>query len=92
VYSGKIDSVPIYSGDFTCLVDKSKVSSVEIKYNIPEYLCAPVTSGEAVGKIEYYIGGALIGESDLYIKENIEKLTLIDIFCMIISRAICGKF
>ena len=92
VYSAKCDSVPLYSGKFSCLVDKSKLSSVELKYDIPEYVLAPVTAGEVVGCIEYYLDGELIGKSDLFIKEDICKLSVFDIFVMIISRAISGKF
>lgn len=92
VYSSKLESVPLYSESFSCLIDRSKISSVEIKYDIPEYVCAPITAGQVVGGIEYYLDGELIGKSNLYIKDDIPKLSALDIFFMIISRAISGKF
>ena len=91
VYSAKVESVPLYSRDFSCLVDRSRISSVEIKYDIPEHLTAPLTAGEVVGAMEYYLDGELIGRSDLFIKEEVGRLGIFDIFIMIISRAVAGK-
>ena len=65
VYSAKTKSVPLYCGEFTCLVDKGKLSSVEIKYDIPKYITAPIGAGEVVGGMEYYLDGELIGKIDM---------------------------
>ena len=91
VYSAKIKSVPLYCSEFTCLIDKGKLSSVEIKYNIPKYVTAPISAGEVVGSLEYYLDGELIGKSDMFINEDIKQLSIFDIFVMIISRAVLGK-
>lgn len=91
IFSARVQAVPLYSSEFTCLVDKSKISSVEIKYNIPDHLVAPVEAGDAVGEIEYCLDGECIGKSDLFIKDAVERLSVFDIFIMIISRAISGK-
>lgn len=91
IYSAKVKSAPLYSAEFCCLVDKGRFSSVEIKYDIPKYVTAPITAGEVVGSMEYYLDGELIGRSDLFIKDDIERLGVLDIFIMIISRAVFGK-
>ena len=91
VYSGKRDSLPIYSREFSCLVDKAKRSSVEIKYDIPEYISAPIVENQTVGSMEYYLDGEMIGKSELFVKEGVERLSTLDHFIMIISRIILGK-
>ena len=91
IYSSKCESVPIYSAKFSCLVDKSKYSSLDLKYDIPDHLNAPLGSGEVVGSIEYYLDGELIGRSDLYVKEDVETLSVKDLFLMIIFKAVLGK-
>ena len=91
IYSAMVKSAPLYSGEFCCLVDKGRFSSVEIKYDIPKFVKAPITAGEVVGSMEYYLDGELIGRSDLFIKDDIGRLGVLDIFIMIISRAVLGK-
>ena len=41
--------------------------------------------------MEYFLDGELIGKSDMYIKEDIDRLSIFDIFVIIISRAVLGK-
>ena len=62
------------------------MKKVELFYEIPEYIKAPVTKDEPLGKIVYKIGEEKIGESEVFIKENLEKITLSDIFL-----ALCRK-
>jgi D-alanyl-D-alanine carboxypeptidase (penicillin-binding protein 5/6) len=91
VYSGKRESADIYSREFITLVDKSKHSLVEIKYDIPEYISAPVCENEVVGEIKFYLENEEIGKAELFIKEGVEKMSILDAFLMIIFKIISGK-
>ena len=90
VHFGKSASVPLYKEAFKKVVRKSDLKSVEAIYEIPEALRAPIKKGDSVGKVTYKIGDSVIGESDLYIDENIEKLGFFDIFLSLIRRIIVG--
>ncbi len=90
VRKGRIDSTALYSAPFSCVVDKSKQSKIELIYEIPEFIVAPITSGETVGKIIYKIDGEQIGESEIYIKEKIEKIKFGDLLGRILKRIVCG--
>ena len=55
VKCGTKDYLSLYSTPFICVVEKSKISSVELFYNIPEVINAPINKGEVVGSIIYKI-------------------------------------
>jgi len=90
VRKGRIDSTALYSAPFSCVVDKSKQSKIELIYEIPEFIVAPINSGDTVGKIIYKIDGEQIGESEIYIKEKIEKIKFGDLLGRILKRIVCG--
>ena len=91
VKGGKKDSAILYSTGFSTIIDKSNVGKVEEIYEIPEYLAAPIESGDRVGKITYKIGDTLIGEAEIYVEESIEKTNLYDVAIRIIKKIIAGE-
>lgn len=91
ILKGIADKVELYSTAFSYVVDKSKLSSVELVYQIPEKLVAPVKKGEVVGSIIYRLDGQQIGSSDIYVDRTVEKIELIDIWGRILKRIFCGK-
>lgn len=90
VKKGSIDHTALYSSPFSCVVDKSKISKVELIYDIPEYISAPVENGAVVGKIVYKIDGEQIGSSDIFVKEDIEAIGFTEIYIRILKRMVCG--
>ena len=92
VLFGESDSIPIYSSEFSCVVDKSDLSKIELIYNIPEKITAPITEGQVVGELIYKIEDNQIGESKLYAKSEVKRLTYISVFGKILKRIVCGNF
>ncbi len=90
VLCGVKDSVALYSRPFSCVVDKSRLSEIELVYDIPESLIAPIADGDVVGSIIYKVNGEQIGKSDIYTSEFVEKITIWDVFGRIIKRIVCG--
>ncbi len=88
---GKLNEVDSYSEGFSMLMNKSNKNKVEIIYNIPESLQAPLVSGDKVGSIDYKIGDELIGSCDIFVKDNVEKLTFIDLFLKLLENILVGK-
>lgn len=90
ILGGIQDNVSLYSRPFCSVVNKSKLSSIELVYNIPENLNAPIAEGDVVGSIVYKIDGQQIGKSDIYANESVKKIKFGELFGRIIKRIACG--
>ena len=90
VYFGSSDFVELYSAPFSKIINKSDASRVELKYTIPESLEAPIKAGDSVGKIEYYIGDELLGESEIIVKTDISRLGFFDLLLQMMLRIVGG--
>lgn len=90
ITKGSIDNAQLYSSSFRTVIDKAKQGSVELEYDIPETLIAPIKAGDPVGNVIYKIDGEQIGSSKIYIKEDVEKIAFTDLFVRIIKRIVLG--
>ena len=90
VLSGVKDEIALYSRPFASVLEKSKISSVELVYDIPENLPAPIKEGDVVGSIIYKIDGEQFGKSDIYAIEGVKKINFMELFGRIIKRIACG--
>ena len=90
VLGGVNDISQLYSGEFSLVVEKEKLSKIEFIYDIPEKLSAPITKGSSLGQITYMLDGEQIGFSEIYSKEDIQKIAFTELFLRIIKRVICG--
>ena len=90
VLSGVSASAPAYSRGFTALVEKSKASAIELAYEIPESLVAPINKEQVIGKITFKLDGNKIGECDIYSNAQIEKINVFELFLRILTRIICA--
>ncbi len=90
VLSGKQDDIDLYVKEFTKLVARSDKGKVEKIYEIPDTLCAPLHEGMVVGRVDYKIGDEIIGSSDIYVSDGVEKITVIDLFCRLFLKIIRG--
>ena len=71
---GTARSAQLKKGEFCTLLEKSASAGVEIKYDIPQFITAPIEKGESLGEVKYYSGGVLIGKCDVFCDEKIEKI------------------
>ena len=74
------------------MVNKNQIKKVEKYYEIWEYLEAPLGKSEVVGKVRYMIEGKLLCEKDVYLNDDIAKLSIGDIFIGILRTSVSGKF
>ena len=86
VTKGKVDKLIAYSTKFETVIEKGKIKKINLVYDIPEYLSAPVVENEVIGKIIYEIDGVKIGESDIFVKCGSDKLSYFDIFIRLIKN------
>lgn len=90
VLGGITDEIALYSSPFSAVIDKTMQSKVELEYDIPEKIVAPIAAGECVGKIIYKIGGEQIGESDIYVKDEVKAIKFSELLGRILKRIVCG--
>ncbi len=90
LYQGRVQTVPLYSRSVSFIAKRSTVSSIQEFYEIPEYVTAPLSKGDAVGKIVYKLGEEILTESEIYVGEDAVEINLWDIFTKIIKRIIVG--
>ncbi len=83
---GEKNSVLLYSAPFSILINRADASDIEKVYTVPECIQAPVVSSSELGKVEYFLKGKKIGESSIYAKEDVEKITFLKLY----GRMICG--
>lgn len=80
--------IKLYEGKFVKLVNKTDIPKVEKIYTIPENLYAPINENEAVGKVEYMLAGEKIGETIVFAKENVKKISFLELWL----RVFCDIF
>ena len=62
------------SDDFSMLLEKAKVNTVEKKISLPKSVNAPIKQNEKVGEVEFFIDGASIGKADIVAKDDVKGL------------------
>ncbi len=90
VLKGKADEIDAYSGEFSKLLNKSDKNKIEKIYDIPENLTAPISAGQKIGTVKYKIGDETVGESDIFVKESIEKIGVFDLYIRILKGILAG--
>ena len=90
VIRGKDVSVPLYTEYFSTVIPKSQISRVELHYQIPESIDAPILSGATVGKVIYTVDGEQIGECAIYTGTNVEAINFGDVYRLILRRIFAG--
>lgn len=91
VYGSIKDSVPLYTEKFNKVVQKSDFAKIEIVYDIPEYITAPIKENDTVGSVSYKIGDDTIGESKIYVSENADRIDVFQVIIKILEKIISGK-
>lgn len=88
---GVKDSVAVYSNEFSKLVDKSDKKRIEMEFDIPDSLSAPLKKGDVVGSIVYKLDGETIGKTDIFVSEDVEKISIMGLFGRIIKAILSGN-
>ena len=86
VSGGTGENISAASADFSCVLDKSKIKSVEKQVEINDSLDAPITIGDEIGRVLFYLDGECIGSVPICSMNNIEKISLGKILWEIINK------
>lgn len=87
VLSGKQNSISISpSQDFSMSYERNNKKEIEIKYNLPNEIKAPVSQGDIVGQAEIIVDGKLIKTVDLVANDSIQKHSYGDAFLKVLNN------
>ena len=88
VNRGKQETVSTILEDNKIVLPKSDISRIKKVYKINEDLNAPIKKGDIIGKLELYVGEELLREVNVYAAHDVEKITILDIYLSILSKAV----
>ncbi len=88
VTGGREETVPLTVRDFSALLSKGEEKRVEVRYDLPERLAAPIAAGDTVGKAEYLVDGRLIGAAEIVAAESVPAVSFFDILCRLLYATI----
>ena len=77
--------------DFSATVEKSKLSKIEVRVDIPEKLAAPIAEGEKVGTVTYLEGGKEIGTADILAAHSVDKIKFSTLFPRMLAWFLMGE-
>lgn len=89
VTGGEADEVGISYPQFTAVLPKAAVISVEHTVTLPESVKAPVRAGEAVGKITYTCKGQPLGEVSITATETVAELGFFELWLRMLKGLLC---
>ncbi len=91
VKGGVEDSVSVKYSAASALLTKNKIGKVDETVNIPEFVKAPVKTGDKIGEIVYSVGGEIIARSDIVAVNDVLKTGYGDILGKIFKKLIMLK-
>ncbi len=84
----KESSVTCQNAKISFLVPKGKASKVVAETEIPESVNAPISKGDAVGKITFRLDGEIIGEQNITSTATASRITFAELFYIMLQRFI----
>ncbi len=93
VVGGTVNSCTLSLAPFSCVVKKGTASSVEVRYELPEQISAPLAQGQVVGRAIYQVGhnDYVLSEMDIMTKETVEKIAFGGLFVRMLQY-FAGKY
>ena len=86
VIGGEKIKAKIGYNDYLTLENKGNSSKIEKKAEIYDSLQAPIRKGDLAGKIYYYINGKEIGCTNVYVMEDVNKISFLGFYLKILTN------
>lgn len=88
VRGGRDDSCTLSCEDFATVVKKGNRERIVRSIELPEYITAPIKSGDEVGNVLYTLDGELIGKTTITATQDIERIGYSDLLARIFRRVL----
>ena len=76
----------IYSSSNNIMLQKGTESKITQEINIPDTLTAPISQGEKIGEINYYLDGNLLASVDVVSDRSIKKIGFVNMSTYLIKQ------
>ena len=76
---------------FSATVEKSKLSKIETRVDLPEKLAAPIAEGQKIGTVTYLENGREIGTADILAAHSVDKITFSTLFPKLLAWFLMGE-
>lgn len=86
VLGGTADETPLECGETSLVLAKGQAAKLTQEVTLPESVSAPITAGDALGRIDYRLDGKIIATVPITAAESVEKLGYTGILSRFIRR------
>ncbi len=86
VRAGNGERITAVSRDFSCVIDKSKIKTIEKQVELYGDLTAPIGIGDEIGKISFFLDGECIGVVPICTMNQIDKITMGKVLFCILNK------
>ena len=76
----------ISESDCGTLITKGNDFNIEQNIEIPNTISAPIKKGEIIGKLTYVLNGEKVGECNLAVNEDIDKICFIGMEKFVLNK------
>lgn len=76
----------IIKEDLPLSIPKGSIDKIDKKIFIDDVIEAPIEKGQALGKVEYYLQGQLLGQADIVSTLDVERIPPVSIFQWLLNR------
>jgi D-alanyl-D-alanine carboxypeptidase (penicillin-binding protein 5/6) len=78
VDGGVVERVPLMvAHDVKVLVKKGEEKKLQVEFNIPEQVPAPLKTGQVVGEVNIKLDGTLLGKAPVAAAKDVEQASLL---------------
>ena len=84
----KTDSVTCRTDGISILVPKGTASKVSVRVELPEYINAPISEGDAVGKLIFSLDGEQLGDALIVSSDSANRITFRELLFLMLQRFI----
>ena len=86
IKDGVKEEMLVGCNDFELLENIGQDKRIITEYRYNDNISAPIKAGETVGKIIYRLDGKIIGESPIFAKETVEKMSFFHYFVEAVKK------
>lgn len=90
VPGGTVNEVSVTEAPFAVVVEKGKADRVEVTYDLPAELPAPVRAGQQIGSVTYTLDGEVIGKGAVTADADVPKITFREILFRMFRHILTG--
>lgn len=90
VPGGTVNEVSVTEAPFAVIVEKGKADRVEVTYDLPAELPAPVRAGQQIGSVTYTLDGEVIGKGAVTADADVPKITFREILFRMFRHILTG--